>query len=182
MLMGLAIGAIYYPLYLLPLWFSFYWRRGAVRFLVGVLITLSLLVVLVAIYSDGWEPFFADMRAMFGLRLPESANLEGFWDTQFNQPVYRIPVLAAFVVLAGSLALWPAQKNLGTLMSCSAAVMLGTQFWHSHHGGLYIAWYLPLLLLTVFRPNLEDRVALTVLGEGWRPNWRGKVPLVKNAA
>ena len=48
--------------------------------------------------------------------------------------------------------------------------MLGTQFWHAHDGGLYVAWYLPLLLLTVFRPNLEDRVALTVLGEGWFPH------------
>jgi hypothetical protein len=32
-----------------------------------------------------------------------------------------------------------------------------------------MAWYLPLLLLTVFRPNLEDRVALTVLTERWLP-------------
>jgi hypothetical protein len=63
--------------------------------------------------------------------------------------------------------LWPAQKNLGTLMSCSAAVMLGTQFWHARGGGLYMAWYLPLLLLTIFRPNLEDRIALSVLGESW---------------
>ena len=31
-----------------------------------------------------------------------------------------------------------------------------------------MAWYLPLALLTIFRPNLEDRVALSVLGEGWR--------------
>ena len=63
-----------------------------------------------------------------------------------------------------SLALWPAQKNLGTLMSCSAAVMLATQFWHPHGGGLYMAWYLPLMLLTIFRPNLEDRVALSRAG------------------
>jgi hypothetical protein len=32
---------------------------------------------------------------------------------------------------------------------------------------MYMAWYLPLVLATVFRPNLEDRVALSVLGEGW---------------
>ena len=45
--------------------------------------------------------------------------------------------------------------------------MLATQFWHAHGGGLYMGWYLPLLLLTIFRPNLEDRVALSVLGESW---------------
>jgi hypothetical protein len=37
--------------------------------------------------------------------------------------------------------------------------MLGSQFWHVPQGGLYMAWYLPLLILTVFRPNLEDRMA-----------------------
>ncbi|MEM9589334.1 MAG: hypothetical protein AAGA03_18785, partial [Planctomycetota bacterium] len=29
---GLAAGLVYYPLFLLPLWFSFYWQRGARRF------------------------------------------------------------------------------------------------------------------------------------------------------
>ena len=29
-----------------------------------------------------------------------------------------------------------------------------------------------VLLLTVFRPNLEDRVALTVLDQGWLPRRR----------
>ena len=37
--------------------------------------------------------------------------------------------------------------------------MVGTQFWHGYGGGLYMAWFLPLILLTIFRPNLEDRVA-----------------------
>ena len=98
-------------------------------------------------------------------------NLTGFWHYYEAEAVFRIPVIAAFVALCGSLALWPAQKNLGTLLSLSAAVMLGTQFWKGHEGGLYMAWYLPLLILTIFRPNLEDRVALSALGEGWI-RWR----------
>jgi hypothetical protein len=43
--------------------------------------------------------------------------------------------------------------------------MLGVQFWHALGGGQLLGWYLPVLLLTVFRPNLEDRVALSVLGQ-----------------
>ena len=108
---------------------------------------------------------------MFGWRNPLSVAPSGFW--QYYEPAFRIPVMAAFVVVCGGLALWPAQKNLGTLLSCSAAVMLGTQFWHANHGGLYMAWYLPLLILTIFRPNLEDRVALSAVREAWRP-WRRK--------
>jgi hypothetical protein len=65
------------------------------------------------------------------------------------------------------MAIWPAHKNLGTLMSCSAAVLLGSQFWKAHNGGLFMAWYLPMLLLVIFRPNLEDRVALSVLDAEW---------------
>ena len=60
------------------------------------------------------------------------------------------------------------RKNLATLISGSAAIMLGAQFWHAYNGGIFIAWYLPLLLLTIFRPNLEDRTALTKVNEGWR--------------
>ena len=57
-------------------------------------------------------------------------------------------------------------------MSCTAAVLLGSQFWKAHNGGLYMAWYLPVLLLVVFRPNLENRVAMLVLGADWFPKRR----------
>ena len=49
--------------------------------------------------------------------------------------------------------------------------MLGAQFWHAYNGGILIAWYLPLLLLTIFRPNLEDRTALAKISAGW---WSGR--------
>ncbi len=117
---------------------------------------------------------------MFGLASLSLANAEGFWT--FHEPAYRMPVMAAFVVLSVSLALWPAQKNLGTLLSCSAAVMLATQFWHAHHGGLYLAWYLPLLILTIFRPNLEDRVALTAVREVRLFSGRGRFPAIWHRA
>ncbi|MBC8875421.1 MAG: hypothetical protein H8E44_38845 [Planctomycetes bacterium] len=164
MFIGLATSLMYYPLFLLPLWISFYWRRGLMRFVAGVAVTLLLMAVSLVFMPEAsyWE----NLKNMFGLWPPLQEGLEGFWGLVLDPP-YRVPVLAAFVALSGTLALWPAQKNLGTLLSCSAAVMVATQFWHGYGGGLYVAWYLPLLLLTVFRPNLEDRVALAVLGEGW---------------
>lgn len=161
MMIGLAFGTIYYPVFLLPLWISFYWRRGAVRFLIGVLVSLAILITALAFTSSDVTMFLANLRQMFGVRFPVGDRLAGVW--QFWNPVYRYPILAAFTGLSLSLVLWPAQKNLGTLIAYSAAVMLGTQFWHAHSGGLALAWYLPLLLLTVFRPNLEDRVALAVV-------------------
>ncbi len=179
---GLAIGVVYYPLFLLPLWFSFYWQRGLMRFATGVVVMLTIMVLTLAFVSPDIASFWQYIREMFGLRPPQMEGLSGIWGSSWT-PVYRYPVLAAFVALCGSLALWPPQKNLGTLISCSAAVMVATQFWHGYGGGLYLGWYLPLLLLTIFRPNLEDRVALSVLDEGWRPSrWRAPVTRVDLAA
>ncbi len=165
-LMGIAVGTTYYAVFLLPLWCGFYAQRGVWRFVSGVMAVLGVMVA-VLYFNPESGSFMADLRQMFGWIFPriKQDQLHGFWGLPFNDPVYRIPVLAAFVAMCVTLAIWPAQKNLGTLMSCSAAVMVGTQFWHPLGGGIHMAWYLPLMLLTVFRPNLEDRIALSVLGE-----------------
>lgn len=164
-MLGLAAGTIYYPIFLLPLWIGFYWQRGLWRFLTGVTSTLLLVVASLALTSSSLNSFFAQLQQMFGWTSLMMSGADGFWSS--NQSDYRIPVLAAFVAFSFGLVIWPAQKNLGTLLSCSAAVMLATQFWHTPQGGTYMAWYLPLMLLTVFRPNLEDRVAITVLDSRW---------------
>jgi len=166
LLIGAAVGCIYYPLFLLPLWISFYWKRGGVRFVIGVVFMLVALAVALP-FAPGSGGFAADLKRMFGVLFPAMEGLEGLWNTQIGgwDPTYRLPVLVGCAVFACSLMLWPAQKNLGTLISCSAAVMLCSQFWHGYGGGLFIAWYLPLTVLMIFRPNLEDRVAQMMLSE-----------------
>ena len=147
-----------------------------VRFLIGVVLALAIMITWLALSTGTWEAFWPQLRLMLGLRNPLEVVSSGFWT--YYEPAFRYPVLAAFVALCCSLALWPPQKNLGTLLSCSAAVMLATQFWHANNGGLYMAWYLPLLILTIFRPNLEDRVALTAVRDirwPWRRNRAGKI-------
>ncbi len=171
-LIGLAIGTIYYPVFLLPLWCSFYWERGVRRFALGVATSLAALVVALWLTSPDATVFLGQLRQMFGWILPSEVTLEGFWSLPSYDPVFRLPVLAAFVAMMATLAIWPAPKNLGTLMSCTAAVLLGSQFWKAHNGGLFMAWYLPVLLLVVFRPNLENRVATLVLDAAWFPKRR----------
>lgn len=164
---GLATAAIYYPLFLLPLWISFYWQRGMLRFCIGVAVVMAISIGVIAIYTANLDRFILDLRQMLGLTVPRLADLKGIW--RFVDPYFRLPIIATFVALGGGYALWPARKNLGTLLSGTSALMLGAQFWHGEDGGLCMAWYLPLLLLTIFRPNLEDRVALSVLSQGWLP-------------
>ncbi len=156
---GAAAGLVYYPLFLLPLWFSFYWQRGARRFAVGVLSMLGVLMALLVL--GGTEPFFEHLRRMFGLFFP-TQDPRGIWELGWN-PVWRLPVIVAYVILSFFFAIWPAQKNLGILISCSAALMIAAQFWHGYGGGMYMGWFLPMLLLTIFRPNLQDRIALKVI-------------------
>jgi len=176
LMIGLALGTIYYPAFLLPLWCSFYWFRGLKRFVTGVLLMMAVLVITMAVTATSTDQFVAHLLQMLGLRLPATTNLDGIWQTW--SPVFRYPILAAFVALSFSFAIWPTQKNLGTLISGSAAIMLAAQFWHAYDGGIFIAWFLPLLLLTIFRPNLEDRSALNKLSRGW---WLEK-RLAKQAA
>ena len=178
MLGGVTSGLIFYPLFLLPLWSSFYWRRGWKRFLGGFALALGVMVALAALLP-GCPLSLADrMRQLFGFtqmfgRAGAVGEMSvGLW--QAMDVTYRIPVMAVFAALTLSLMIWPAQKNLGTLLSCTAAVMLGSQFWHLYEGGLYMAWYLPLLVLTIFRPNLEDRVASSAVIEG-RGTWPGRL-------
>ena len=171
-LIGLAIGTIYYPVFLLPLWCSFYWERGVRRFALGVVASLLALVVALWFTSPDTAVFLGQLRQMFGWIFPNDVTLEGFWALPSSDGVFRLPVLAAFIAMMATLAIWPAPKNLGTLMSCTTAVLLGTQFWKAHNGGLFMAWWLPMLLLVVFRPNLENRVALLVLHPEWFPRRR----------
>ena len=121
---------------------------------------LALLMLLLAF--GGTETLGVRLQQMFGLWLPTEAEPRGVWELGWN-PAWRIPVIVAFVILTIFFSVWPAQKNLGTLISCTSAVMVAAQFWHGYGGGLYIAWFLPMLLLTIFRPNLQDRVALKVI-------------------
>jgi len=161
--LGATAGLVYYPLFLLPLWFSFYWRLGVRRFALGV--GISLLTMMALLVVDGSLPLSHHLMRMFGLMKPVMIDLEGVWGLGW-EPIYRLPILVGFLLLSGFFALWPAQKNLGTLIGFSAALMVAAQFWHAYGGGLYMAWFLPLLLLTIVRPNLEDRVALKVIDGG----------------
>lgn len=164
-MLGLASGLVYYPLFLLPLWISFYYHRGLGRLLLGVVSMLALLACLLLMRS-GWPDFLEALRGMFGLWRPAMQNLSGIWGLGFD-PMFRLPVLVAFILLSFSFVFWPPRKTLGTLMCGTAAVMLAAQFWHGYGGGLYMAWFLPCVLLTVFRPNLDDRIAVRVVSPNW---------------
>ncbi len=157
-LLGIATVTAYFPILIVPMWAGFYWKRGCGRFLVTISLTLSLGLAAIGgiLWSSGalandigeamnlsaWQPW----------RVPTT---EGLW-TGVHW-AYRIPIFLLYMVFVATTAFWPCPKNLAHLIALSAAVLIGIQFWYADQGGVYVLWYLPLLLLMVFRPNLSDR-------------------------
>ena len=137
-------------------------RRACVRFLLGFAAMVAVLVVTLAFTSSDMTMFLACLKQMFGVQFPIAENLRGAW--QFWNTVYRYPIIAAFIGLSISFVHLAAAEESG-----HAHQLLGRAdarhaiLARPHGGGLALAWYLPLLLLTIFRPNLEDRVATAVV-------------------
>ena len=155
MLFGLA-GVFFYPLFLVPLWAGFYWRRGAGRFLVGF-VNATAIVLLLMMWIGPLRSFMEVWSSSVAWKAwdfrQDPATL-GFWSEATQ--VYRLPIFIVFCAAMIGVAFWPREKNLAELIALSVALTLGVQFWYGDRGGTYIHWYLPLLLLMIFRPNLED--------------------------
>lgn len=158
LLLGLASGSVFIPVVTLPVWLSFYHRRGQGRFILaylsGVALCLFFLGGLVWIAGElprslqsTWT--FSSWQAWKSL--PEGTN--GFW--REIPAIYRLPVFIASMAFAVVTLFWPAPKNLAHVLALSAAILISVQFWYADQGGIHVLWYLPYLLLLVFRPNLS---------------------------
>jgi hypothetical protein len=170
LLLGLASATGYFPALVFPAWISFYWRRGAGRFALAFALATGLaLAVLAAILWTGGD---LPRRIQSALSLSDwqpwlqpDPRTAGFWTGVPLGWAYRVPVFIAYAALVIGTLFWPSPKNLGHLIALSAAILLGIQFWFADQGGVYVLWYLPLLLLLVFRPNLSDRLAAPLIPE-----------------
>ena len=165
--LGLATGVSYYPLFLLALWISFYWERGWRPFLFGFFLSIIVCICVLFFTSADSVDFVRQLQAMFAFWFPLMENLEGIWSLGISH-IWRLPLLIGFVALSVSFAFWPTEKNIGTLIAYTAVLMVAVQYWHGFGGGLYVAWYLPLALMVMFRPNVVGRVAKTEINARWR--------------
>jgi hypothetical protein len=168
-LLGAAVGCVFFPVLTLPVWLSFYKGRGAGRFAGALLLTaaLCLAVIGLVLLVNGewpsriplmwtertWQPWY------------ESKDMPGFWVGVGW--AYRIPVFIAYVAFVIATLFWPAPKNLAHVLALTAAHLIGIQFWYPDQGGVYVLWYLPFLLLLVFRPNLSACQPPAVAGDDW---------------
>jgi hypothetical protein len=167
LLLGLAAGTVYFPLLILPVWWSFYSGRGTGRFVGTFALAFGLCLAatgLVLWYDNELANSIQSLRTLPDWQpwLPPAAGTRGFWTGMEWAWAYRMPVFVACMALTVTTAFWPSPKNLAHVLALSAAALIGVQFWYADQGGVYVLWYLPLLLLLVFRPNLSDRRPLPI--------------------
>ncbi|MCS7014687.1 MAG: hypothetical protein RMJ19_11840 [Gemmatales bacterium] len=170
-LLGLGCVLVNFPLFLAPLWISYYLGRGLGRFLIGLGAAVAVLAG--ALWWGGtlWQEWqsvlnWPDWRVWDVSRRPSG---EGLWSGLELHYAYRVPLFIAYLALAAGTAIWPREKNLGHLVTLTSALTLGVQFWYGRAGGTYVLWYAPLLILVMLRPNFRD------LEERAIPSWRERL-------
>jgi hypothetical protein len=162
-LLGLAAGTVFFPSLLFPVWASFYWKRGAGRFTTAFVLAagVCLAVTGTVLWMNG--ELSQSLKAVMALgdwQPWKKPTTEGIWSGLDGKGVhwgYRIPVFIAYLAYVLTTAFWPRPKNLAHVLALSAVVLIGIQFWYADQGGVFVLWYLPILLLVTFRPNLSDR-------------------------
>ena len=157
-LMGLACGSLFFPFFLLPLWALFYRGRGAFRFVLALLIVAAILAASLVLTSANTYSFTRQIIGSVDWNALQfrGAEGQGFWTTHDEN--YRIPVVTGFLVMLMFLSIWPRRKNLEHLLAHSTAIVVGIQLWYPRQGGVYLLWYLPMLLMVVFRPRIAHLV------------------------
>jgi hypothetical protein len=154
-LLGVSCAFVF-PIFLIPLWLGFYGSKGALRCLTGMVIAGGLMALLFCL--SGTARDFIDVWASSVVWRPEQLGFPGqtmsFW-TEATR-AFRLPIFVLFMFITLAVAFWPVEKNLAELIALSILLILGVQFWYPHRGGTFVHWYLPLFLLMMFRPNLQN--------------------------
>jgi MFS family permease len=164
-----GIGALFYPVFLVPAWVGYYWADAPLlrRFLVGFGLASVLIGGSVLLLS---EP--ANGRGLVGTILydtlghqetPEAYGSSpfGFWGQRTGirgwlmsplagtQAMSR-PIVLAFFAFAASMWWFARQRTPAQFALLVAAVAMGAQLWKIHATATYVTWYYPFLLLGLF--------------------------------
>lgn len=166
-LLGLACAMMFFPVFLLPLWGAFYGKRGGLRFGTAVALTAAAIVSSLLLLSNDSQSLLAQLLGYVPLAdlpfrwnggsLLAAERQSGFWGP--HEAAYSLPVFVGYLVMLVGLTLWPKRKSLAQVITHSAAIVIGTQFWYPENGGVYVLWYLPLLILVMFRPLMTNHFA-----------------------
>ncbi len=156
-LLGVAAVTSIVPAFLWPLWWGYYKGRGSGRFLFGcaaaAMVTFGLTGSIYWLETPSWRGIVQALHLWEWLPW-QAPTSQSIWTSVHWS--YRLPVFVVFVGWIIAVTFWPQPKQLHHLVAQSAAVLIGVQFWHGDNGGIYVLWYLPLLIVAVCRPTLSE--------------------------
>jgi len=155
-LLGLACGTLFFAVFLLPLWAVFYGKKGSLKFGSSLLGVAAVVLITFALTSENADSFVSKlvMTANWtAYRLFNAA--EPLPDNAIGHVFLRITLAAFFFVMLVAMTVIPRKRNLENLLANSTALIVVAQLWYPDDVGAYILWYLPLLLLVMFRPRLD---------------------------
>ncbi|MHC4131704.1 MAG: hypothetical protein ACYSR3_06900 [Planctomycetota bacterium] len=164
LLLGLCCGMLYYPLFLLILWFGYYVRSSgwcaAFKFLGSfALVGLACLIMIIVLTEPSGEyeglsslgAFIQD--TVYQQQFSEGYGQSGFsfWGqfpdiSKWGKPAAGI-IYILFCLLIGFI---PRKMHMRELVALTAAVLVGTQFVLSHGGGTYIGFYIAPFIIMLF--------------------------------
>lgn len=157
-LLGSASGTMLFPMFLLPIWAAFYGRKRAWRFVLALMGVAAVLLASLALTSIDSNSFYQKTLGTINVPLAALSHQEfspGFWKEADYVSPYRWPVMATYFIMVVMMTFWPRKRNMEVLLAQSAAAIIGTQLWYTQKGGVYLLWYIPLLLMVIFRPRLS---------------------------
>lgn len=155
-LLGLACGTLFFPVFMLPIWMTFYGWRNSLRFIASLALVWVVMLGSLTLTSADAHSFGRQVFSLFDWSMLSFGEVEttGIWAGIAS--VYRVPVFVLFALMVGALCWWPKERTVDRLLARSSAVIIGTQFWYPQEGGAYVLWYVPLLLTVIFRPSLAQ--------------------------
>lgn len=181
-LVGLSIGTVVFPIFIIPAWLAFYGFRKSIRFLAAVGITC--LICLICLYTSGFYPSLLPSPDWIAWNQPNQAS-ESIWT--IVPWAYRIPFFVLHLVLTVLPMLRFHHMDMSRLLAQSTMMLAGIQWWLADRGGVHVLWFWPLLLLVVFRPpTIETAPAaeatmpeppVAPAKQGNRPSRRGPLGL-----
>jgi hypothetical protein len=180
-LLGFACGTLFFPVFLLPIWTTFYGWKNSLRFGAAIGVVWALMLGSITLTSVDADSFVRQVFSLFDWSMLSFGDVEstGIWAG--IPSVYRIPVFVLFLVMVGWLSWWPRGRGVDQLLARSTAVIIGTQFWYPQEGGAYLLWYVPLLLAVMFRPTLTQLVPPAPTALPWNRDAKPSSPRTATA-
>jgi len=182
-LLALSVATVFYPLFFVPAWIGYYWRRRAMmlRFVAGLALAAVVVGGPVIAFSrpiQGQGRLATIVRETLGHHQSSAGygpTPFGFWGgrggirgwLQHETVTGQAATTPMFLIVAvfSALAFFPARRATPqqlALLSASAAILAVT--WKILGTGVYVTWYYPFLLigfLATRKPDGDSAVTIS---------------------